>query len=101
MEAKPDAIPAHADLQLEGIRWRATMKIGKRGSGLAIRIPSSVVKELNLNAGEEMEITVTGEHRFVVSRDRKRLEALDKMRKMRFVLPDDYVFNRDEIYDRQ
>lgn len=59
------------------------------------------MKELNLNAGEEMEIAVAGEHRFEVSRDRKRLEALEKMRKMRFVLPDDYVFNRDEICDRQ
>jgi antitoxin component of MazEF toxin-antitoxin module len=86
------------------------MKIGKRGNGLSIRIPAAIVKELSLKPGEEMQITVTGEHQFEVRRmaepeseeDRmqRRLEAIEMIRSMRFALPADYVFNREEIHER-
>ena len=84
------------------------MKIGKIGKGLAIRIPAAIAKKLNLNPGDEMQITVTGGQKFEVcklekpesdaDRLRRRLEALEQIRKMRFRLPDGYVFNRSEIY---
>lgn len=75
------------------------MKLAKWGNSLAIRIPIDVVEKLNLAPGEEMQFTVTGEHQFQVTRDRSRQEAIEKLRKLRFAVPDDYVFNRDEIYD--
>ena len=85
------------------------MKIGKHGSGLAIRIPAAIVKKLNLKPGEEVQITLTGVQKFEVckmeepesdaDRVRKRLEALEEIRKMRVALPANFVFNRDEIYD--
>ena len=84
------------------------MKIGKSGSGLAIRIPAEIAKNLNLKSGDEMQFTVTGGQKFEVCRIekpepeevrvRKRQEALEHMRKMRVSLPDGYVFNRNEIY---
>jgi antitoxin MazE len=84
------------------------MKIGKSGNGLAIRIPAAIAKNLNLKPGDEMQITITGGRKFEVckmeepepeaDRVRRRLEALEMMRKMRIVLPDDYVFSRNEIY---
>lgn len=84
------------------------MKIGKSGDGLAIRIPSAIAKNLNLKPGDEMQITITGGQKFEVckmeepepdaDRVRRRLEALEMMRKIRIVLPDDYIFNRNEIY---
>jgi antitoxin MazE len=77
------------------------MKIGRRGNDLAIRIPAAIVKELDLKSGEEMQITVTGEHQFEVSRDRRRLEALEAIRKLRRPLPPGYKFNREEIHERQ
>jgi hypothetical protein len=43
---------------------------------------------------------VTGENSFEVTRDRSRQEAIETMRKLRFVLPDDYVFNREELHER-
>ena len=86
------------------------MKIGKRGNSLAIRIPAEIVNRLNLKPGEEMEVTVTGEHQFEVRRmveseseeDRvkRRLEAIEKIRSMQVALPADYVFNREEIHER-
>lgn len=76
------------------------MKIAKWGNSLAVRIPAEVAEKLKLSAGQEVQLRVTGEHKFQVSRDRRREEAIEKLRKLRFTVPDDYVFDRDEIYDR-
>jgi antitoxin MazE len=84
------------------------MKILKSGNGLTLRIPATTVKALNLKPGEEVQVVVTGGHKFEVcrieepepeeARVRRRLEALEEIRKMRVPLPDGYVFNRSEIY---
>jgi antitoxin MazE len=76
------------------------VKFAKWGNSIAVRIPADVVAKLGITTDEEAQIKVTGEHSFEVTRDRRREEAIEKLRKMRFVVPDDYVFNRDEIYDR-
>ncbi len=76
------------------------MMLAKWGNSLAVRIPSELVEELKLKPGEKVRISRSGEHGFVVERDRSREEALEKLRKLRFTLPEKYVFDRDEIYDR-
>ncbi len=76
------------------------MKLAKWGNSVAIRIPANVVAKLGFSPDQEVEIKVTGEHSFEVTRDRRREAAIEKMRKLRFAVPADYVFNRDEIYDR-
>ena len=76
------------------------MKFAKWGNSIAVRIPAEVVTKLKLSADEEAKIIVTGENSFEVTRDRSRQQAIEKLHELRFVLPDDYVFNRDEIYDR-
>jgi antitoxin MazE len=81
------------------IRRRA-MKFAKWGNSIAVRIPAEVVAKLGISPNEEAQIKVTGKFSFEVTRDRRREEAIEKMRKLRFVVPDDYVFNRNEIYDR-
>ena len=75
------------------------MKFSKWGNSIAIRVPADVVAKLGISPDEEAQIKVTGEYSFEVTRDRRREEAIEKLRNMRFALPDDYVFNRDEIYD--
>jgi antitoxin MazE len=75
------------------------MKIAKWGNSLAIRIPAEVVEKLGLTSDEEAVVKVTGENSFEVVRDRRRQEAIEKLRKMRITLPEDFVFDRDEIYD--
>ena len=77
-----------------------SMKIAKWGNSLAVRIPAEVAEKLKLLAGQEVQLRVTGEHKFQVSRDRRREEAIEKLRKLRFTVPDDYKFDRSEIYDR-
>jgi antitoxin MazE len=77
-----------------------SMKFAKWGNSIAIRVPADVVAKLGISPDEEAQIKVTGEYSFEVTRDRRREEAIEKLRKMRFVLPDDYVFNREEIHER-
>lgn len=76
------------------------MKIAKWGNSLAIRVPAEVAEKLKLKSGDEIQFRVTGEHRFEVSRDRRRIDALARVKKLRFELPADYKFNRDELYER-
>jgi len=76
------------------------MKVAKWGNSLAIRVPVEVAEKLKLKLGDEIEIKVTGEHKFEVARDRRRQEALEKVKKLRFELPANYKFSRDELYDR-
>ena len=76
------------------------MVLAKWGNSLALRIPSALVEELKLKPGEKVKISRSGDHGFMVERDRSREEALEKLRKLRFTLPERYVFDRDEIYDQ-
>jgi len=52
------------------------MKLAKWGNSLAIRIPVEVVEQLGIGPNEEVEIKVTGENSFEVTRDRRRQDAL-------------------------
>jgi antitoxin MazE len=76
------------------------MKFAKWGNSIAIRVPADVVARLGISPNEEAEIKVTGDNSFEVTRDRRREEAIEKLRSMRFALPDDYVFNREELHER-
>jgi antitoxin MazE len=76
------------------------MKFAKWGNSIAVRIPAEVVVKLGISPNEEAQIKVTGENSFEITRDRSRQQAIEKLRKLRFALPNNYVFNRDEIYDK-
>lgn len=76
------------------------MKVAKWGNSLAIRLPASLVQELNLNVGDEIELAARGEGVLEVSQDERRREALERMRKLRFPLPPGYKFDREEANAR-
>jgi antitoxin MazE len=76
------------------------MKLAKWGNSLAVRIPAEVVAKLGIAPDEEVQIKVTGDNSFEVTRDRRRQEAIEAIRKMAVPLPPGYKFNREEIYDR-
>ena len=76
------------------------MQVSRWGNSLAVRLPASVVKALELKEGDEIEIGVKSNRQFEVERDPRRLEALEAIRKLARPLPPGYKFNRDEIYDR-
>ena len=76
------------------------MKLAKWGNSIAVRIPAEVITKLGMAPNDEVRIEITGEHSFQITRDRRREEAIEKMRSMSFTLPDGYVFNREELYER-
>jgi len=77
------------------------MKVAKWGNSLAIRLPASLVAELNISEGDDIEIVARGEEkRLEVSPDERRKEALERMRKLRFKLPPGYKFDREEANAR-
>ena len=59
------------------------MRLAKWGNSLAIRTPASVVSELSLCGGEEVEVHVTPERCFEIYRDLRRAEALERLRSLR------------------
>lgn len=76
------------------------MQVSKWGNSLAVRLPAAVVKALDLKEGDEIEISVKDNRSFEVERDRRRLEALEAIRKLARPLPPGYKFNREELHDR-
>jgi antitoxin MazE len=76
------------------------VKFAKWGNSIAVRIPAEVVTKLGISANDEALIKVTGDSSFEITRDRRREDALKRLRELRFVLPDDYVFNREELHER-
>jgi antitoxin MazE len=76
------------------------MKFSRWGNSLAVRIPADVVAKLGISPDEEAQIKVTGEYSFEVTRDRRRQEAIEAIRKLAVPLPPGYKFNREELYDR-
>jgi antitoxin MazE len=76
------------------------MRLAKWGNSFAFRVPAELMRKMNLTPDEDFQFRQTGEDSFEIIRDRRRQEALEKMRSLRFVLPDDYVFNREELHER-
>ncbi len=76
------------------------MQVSKWGNSLAVRLPQAVVEALTLKEGDEIEITVAGAREFEVSRDRKREEALKRLRALKRPLPPGFKFDREEAHER-
>jgi antitoxin MazE len=76
------------------------MKAAKWGNSLAIRIPADVVEKLGISPNEELELKITGANSFEVTRNRRRQDAIEAIRKLAMPLPEGYKFNREELYDR-
>jgi antitoxin MazE len=76
------------------------MRVSKWGNSLAIRLPSPIVKALELKEGDSIEVRLAGDRAFEVGRDRIRQRALEALRKLQRPLPPGFVFDRDDIYER-
>jgi antitoxin MazE len=76
------------------------MQVAKWGNSLAVRLPAAVVEALALKEGDQIEIHVAGDRRFVVARDRSRERALARLRQLRRPLPAGFTFGRDDAGER-
>jgi antitoxin MazE len=73
------------------------MQVAKWGNSLAIRIPAAVAEALELKPGDDVQIHVAGRRQLGVSRVPGREDLLKRLRAFRGRLPDDFVFDRDEV----
>ena len=75
------------------------MKVARWGNSLAVRLPRTLVDELALKDGDEVELVAGAGGRIEVVRDETREAALEALRATRWSLPDGYRFDRAEIYE--
>ena len=76
------------------------MQVSRWGNSLAVRLPTAVVKALNLREGEEIEISVAGARSLEIARKPDLDDLLLRLRKYRGKLPADFKFDRLEATER-
>ena len=76
------------------------MRVSKRGNGLAVRLPKSLVEKMGLSAGDELDIVEVAERTLVVQKADQRKAALERLASSNWTLPPDYKFDRDEANER-
>jgi len=76
------------------------MQVSKWGNSLAIRIPASVVKALQLKEGDNVEIVVEGAKAFSIRRSAETRELLERVRKLRGKLPQGFRLDRLKANER-
>ena len=76
------------------------MQVSKWGNSLAIRLPSAVVEALELKEGDDIEVRVVGSRTVDVEKKPAPEEWLQRMRRLRGLIPADFKFDRDEANER-
>ena len=76
------------------------MQVAKWGNSLAVRLPATVVEALKLKEGDHIEIRISGDREFEVTRDKSKDKALARLRRLRRPLPPGFSFSREEANER-
>lgn len=76
------------------------MKVSKWGNSLAIRLPAAVVKALELQEGDDIEVLVEAERSFRVNKKLGVEAILERLRQYRGKIPVDFKFDRDDANAR-
>lgn len=76
------------------------MQVARWGNSLAVRLPAAVVEALELKEGDQIEIVVAGDRAFAVGRDRRARSAIERLRRLRRVLPAGFTFDRESANER-
>ncbi len=76
------------------------MQVSKWGNSLAIRLPASVIKALELREGDDIEVIVAGMRTFQIRKKPEKEALLERLRRFRGKLPADFKFDRDDANAR-
>ena len=76
------------------------MRVSKWGNSLAVRLPKSLVENLGLRVGDELQVISSAPSQIGVARDERRERAVERMRKRALGLPQNYSFDRNEANAR-
>jgi antitoxin MazE len=77
------------------------MQVSKWGNSLAVRLPASVVRALELKEGDQIELHLANRRSLEVAKVPGRRELLQRLRKYRGTLPATFRFDRLEANERQ
>ena len=76
------------------------MRVSRWGNDLAIRLPAAVVEVLRLKEGDDVEVTVAGEHRIELGGPVDDRAILARLRRYRGTLPAEFKLDRLEANER-
>lgn len=76
------------------------MRVSKWGNSLAVRLPASMVEEMNLREGDEIELVRSDTVSFIVHRCDDPSVLLERIRRFRGGLPKDFRFDREGAHER-
>ena len=76
------------------------MQVVKWENSLAVRLPDSIVETLGLREGDDIEVEVAAERKLLVSHDRSRKQALERLKTLQRPLPPGFRFSRDDANER-
>ncbi|MES2127123.1 MAG: AbrB family transcriptional regulator [Pseudomonadota bacterium] len=76
------------------------MRVAKWGNSLAVRLSTSVVEALALQAGDYIDIHVLGKRHFGVAKSSDIEAAVNRLRAYGALVPADFKFDRDEANSR-
>ena len=75
------------------------MQVAKWGNSLAVRLPASLVRELGLQEGDQIDL-VKDDGAVVVRRQPRADEVLQGLRRFRGSLPEAARLSRDAMHER-
>jgi antitoxin MazE len=76
------------------------MQVARWGNSLALRLPASVVKALDLKEGDDVTIIAADERELAILRKPTPAELIERLKKYRGSLPADFKFDRLEANAR-
>jgi antitoxin MazE len=77
------------------------MQVSKWGNSLAVRLPKTLVEELGLKEGDQLNVVAARDGAIEVeTQEDQRRRALERMAARNWTLPQDYRFDRDEANER-
>ena len=76
------------------------MQVSKWGNSLAVRLPASVVRALELKEGDQIELHLASHRTLEVAKVPGRGDLLKRLRKYRGALPATFHFDRLEANER-
>lgn len=77
------------------MQTRASIRVGKWGNGLAVRIPGSVVDELSLKAGDDICLYIAGARTIQLEKKPDVDLLIAKIKWFRQFRPDNFKFDRN------
>ncbi|RZL96152.1 MAG: AbrB/MazE/SpoVT family DNA-binding domain-containing protein [Variovorax sp.] len=76
------------------------MQVAKWGNSLAIRLPSALVKKMNLSEGDQVHLSVRGARDLSLSKKPGKEDIVAALREFEGRLPADFKFDRNDANER-